>query len=559
MGSTTTNPIATITNNSGYDVDMYDVFNPSTDPKTPGPLTYTLLGTVPNGTAAKQVPTIHFASQVQAMLTGTIKALNGNYYQQFPVAVLAVSPLADSNAFTITSDTQQSMVDSFKFIKYVQANPSSQLATEFRKALGDKKSQEQAVNDFFKGTGSFQSCTITSWTAVLTWQAQFTNPWQGTYYLYSLGNGSSSNSGTTSGSSAPALVATLAIAASAADCSAVLTIAGTNDENTPVVMAGDGTMQEQNQGTGNTSVALKTSWLNVAQTSQQNGKTVSNYVIGAAFTGTINGVNVAGNLNQLAIPSPSKQSTSANDKNSANGFSLNSLEGLVGMLTSIGMLYYMAKDHKQAETQTKNDVQKEATSKSDAQAREAKVKADYQAIDVPQVQAMSVNVELTVANVQQGYREVGQAQDIQNKQDAVREQSGKLLEVLEAGAPSKATETAAENLVKARSGLEQATDLTETADARETGLTNASATLAETSADIQQALQDEGSQLSQDEEKALKDTREALDKVQEEAKAQEENRKEQEKQDDNDPSEEVDDNQFDNPESADKPDFEGGE
>lgn len=172
MGSTTTNPTATITNNSGYGVDIYDVFNPSSDPSTPVPLTYTLLATVPNGAVAQPVQTIHFASQVQAMLSGTIKELNGNYYQQFPVAVLAVSPFADSNAFTITSDMLQSMVDSFKFIKYVQANPSSQLSTKFNTALADNKSQEDAVNQLFKGTGSFQSCTMATWTAVFTWQAQ---------------------------------------------------------------------------------------------------------------------------------------------------------------------------------------------------------------------------------------------------------------------------------------------------------------------------------------------------------------------------------------------------
>lgn len=194
--------------------------------------------------------------------------------------MLAVSPFADSNAFTVTSDNQQSMVDSFKFIKYTQANPSSQLATQFRTALGDTTNQKTAVNKFFQGTGSFKLCTLSTWTAVFTWQAQFTNPWQGTYYLYSLDK-------------VPALVATLVITASADNSSAVLTMAGTNNENTAVVMAGDGTMSEQNQGTGNLSVALTPTWLNVAQTSQQDGKTVSNYVIGAAYTGTINGQKVA--------------------------------------------------------------------------------------------------------------------------------------------------------------------------------------------------------------------------------------------------------------------------
>jgi hypothetical protein len=88
---TSTNPIATITNKLGFDVDIYDVFNPNAS--TQGLLTYTKLATVPTGTAAQQVQTIHFASQLQATRSGNITALsNVNYYKQFPVAVLAVSP-----------------------------------------------------------------------------------------------------------------------------------------------------------------------------------------------------------------------------------------------------------------------------------------------------------------------------------------------------------------------------------------------------------------------------------------------------------------------------------
>ncbi|KAH7210745.1 uncharacterized protein BKA55DRAFT_529354 [Fusarium redolens] len=541
--NTSNNPVASITNNSGSSVDIYDVFNPSTDPKMQGPLTYTKLATVSSG-STQQVQTIHFASQLQAMLTGNITALSGTYYQQFPVAVLAVSPFADSNAFTITSDNQQSMVDSFKFIKYSQANPSSQLATQFRTALGDTKSQKDAVNKFFQSTGSFKLCTITTWTAVFTWQAQFTNPWQGTYYLYSLDK-------------VPALVATLAITASAANSSAVLTMAGTNNENTPVVMAGDGTMSEQNQGTGNLSVALTPTWLNVAQTSQQDGKTVSNYVIGAAFTGTINGQKVAGNLNQLAIPSSSDSSKNANNKNSANGFSLSTLEGLIGMLTSIGMLYYMAKGHKQAETQKKNDAEKDSTSKKDAQDKVEKVEKDYQAESVPEVQAQAQKVEATVPQVQQGYKEVVQAQDIQSKQDTVRQQEKSLEEVLEGGAPSQATEDTAVNLAKASNEVAKAADPNTSPAERDAALSDASTTLTKTSEDIQTALKDQAEELPKEEAEKLKDAQDAIDQVQEEAQAEKENQEEQEQRDEESPEKEVEDTTFDPPEGREAPPFEG--
>ncbi|ENH73688.1 hypothetical protein FOC1_g10000525 [Fusarium oxysporum f. sp. cubense race 1] len=161
MSSTTTTPTATITNNLGFDVDIYDVFNPDTT--KPGPLTYTFVVTVPNGASAQQVQTIRRYSQLQAM------------------------PM------------------------------------DFRTALGDKTSQEDAVNKFFQGTGSFKLCILSTWIAVFGWQTQFTSPWQGTYYLNSLDN-----------------------------------------ENTGVVMAGNGSMQEKDPGLGNISLALAPAWLNVA-------------------------------------------------------------------------------------------------------------------------------------------------------------------------------------------------------------------------------------------------------------------------------------------------------
>ena len=64
MASTNTNPTATITNNLGFDVDIYDVFNPNANTSTQGPLTYTKLATVSNGASTQQVQTIHFASQL---------------------------------------------------------------------------------------------------------------------------------------------------------------------------------------------------------------------------------------------------------------------------------------------------------------------------------------------------------------------------------------------------------------------------------------------------------------------------------------------------------------
>ncbi|KAH8646927.1 hypothetical protein BGZ60DRAFT_509592 [Tricladium varicosporioides] len=552
MGST--NPIATITNNLGYDVNIYDVFNPTASTTMQGPLTYTKLATVSNGASA-QVQTVHFASQLQAMRTGSITALNNNYYLQFPVAVLAVSPFADSNAFTLTSDMQQGMEDSFKFIKYTLANPSSQLATNFRTALGDKTSQKDAVNKFFQATASFKKCTLTTWTAVFSWQAQFTNPWQGTYYLYSLG---SSSTGSTTSSSAPALVATLVIVASAQADSAVLTMAGTNNENTSVVMGGDGTMQEQNQGTGNLSVVLTPTWLNITQTSQQDGKTVTNYAIGAAFTGTINGEKVSGNLNQLAIPDPSDTSSNAKDKNSANSFSISTFTQIVGMLTGIGMLFYMAKGHKQAETQKKNDAQKDAKDKPDAEKKQEQVEEKYQEEDVPVQRARSVELESSVVpEVQGGYRQLGQAQEIQINQATVARQESELRDVMEIAPPSPPTEVTAENLAKVKTDLRKAMDANSSATDRDAAMTEATTKLTDTAKELETTLADPSSNLAQEEEVALSNTKEAIEQAGEQTEALKENQKGKEKGIENDQEKDLDETELEEPQVEDPVEFVG--
>ena len=548
MSFKTAKPTATFVNNLGYDVDIYDVFNP--DANTQGPLTYTKLATVSNGATAQQMQTIHFASQLQSMRTGTITALNNNYYEQFPVAVLAVSPFAPSNTFILTRDMQQSMEQSFKFIKYSQANPTSKLAKDFRTALGDKKSQKAAVNAFFQSTGSFKLCTLNTWMAVFSWQAQFTSPWQGTYYLYSLGKGS--GGGGDGGSSAPALVATLAIVASAQASSAVLTMARANNQNTTIVMVGDGTMQEKDAGTGNLSVILNPTWLNVSQTSKQNGQTVTNYLIEAGFMGTINGTKVAGNLNQLAIPDSSNSSTNAKDKNSANGFTLSSFTQLMSMLISMGMLYYMAKGHKANEAQRKNNVQKEVNNENDAQQRENEVEENYQANDVPQLSEKVQELEIKVVQEVRGaYAQVKQAEGVQDMQGNVAKQIDQVAEVLKEDAPSQVTENTAERLAQARSNLQKAMDPATSVSDRNAALKEAVNTLNKTSAELNAELQKKGSELPEAEEKALSNTEDALNKVKERADAAEKTEEEQEKQDEKDPNQEVDEKNLENPVAVD--------
>ncbi|KAL9564989.1 hypothetical protein ACKAV7_010847 [Fusarium commune] len=558
MSSTTTNPTATITNNLGFDVDIYDVFNPDTS--KPGPLTYTFVVTVPNGASDQKVQTIRRYSQLQAMRTGNIEALNNNYYQQFPVALFVVTPFVSSSAFSLTKDMQQSMEQSFKFIKFSQANPTSQLATDFRTALGDKTSQEDAVNKFFQGTGSFKLCTLSTWTAVFGWQTQFTSPWKGTYYLYSLG------SSTAGSSSAPALVATLVITSSADANSAVLTMANTDNENTGVVMAGNGTMQEKDPGLGNISLALAPAWLNVAQTSQQDGKTVYKYVIGAAFTGTINGINVAGNLNQLSIPDPSDSSQNASDKNSANKLSISSIASVVGMLTgtlgvvaSIGMVYFMWKGSKQAEDQKKLDAQEEANDEEDANARERQVEQNHQRDEVPKVKAEADKLEADVApKVQEAYEVVGQAETIQRQVKNVEILELEIVDALENGPANENLEKVGDKVEDVRGKLRDATNIDKNAKDRKADLNNVKGDLKDASGKIQTVLEEEAGRLPQEVEKSLANAKDAMKKQEQQNEAREKAEEKLRERNKEKAEKELDDADFDNAKEQDDDPLEGG-
>ncbi|PNP61032.1 hypothetical protein FNYG_14120 [Fusarium nygamai] len=553
----TTNPIATITNNLGFDVDIYDVFIPNT--AKPEALTYTKVDTVRNGTSAKKVQTNRSYSQLQAMRTGNIEALNNNYYKQFPVAVLVVTPFT-SNVFTLTKDMQQGMEQSFKFIKFSQANPTSQLATDFRTALGDKSSQETAVNEFFKNTGSFKLCTLSSWTAVFGWQTQFTSPWQGTYYLYSLG------SSTAGSSSAPALVATLVIISSVDINSAVLTMANTDNENTEVEMGGNGTIQEKDPGTSNISLALAPAWLNVSQASQQDGKTVYKYLIGAAFTGTINGINVAGNLNELSIPDPSDSSQDASDKNSANKLSIGSIASIVGMLTgtlgvaaSIGMVYFMWKSYKQAEDQKKLDAQEGAKNKADANKREREAEELFLRDETPEVKEKTAKLEADVGpKVKDGYRVVSQAEKAQTQVREGITMENNVVSVLENSPANESIEKLGDAVRNFKGKTRDALNKDLTPEQRQKLQDSATDDAKDIGVKSQEVLKDQEGRISQQNAKLLHNTQEATQRTRQQAEARDKAQKDIEQRDKAESEENVDESQFEDAKKQDN-EVEGGE
>jgi len=174
------------------------------------------------------------------------------------------------------------------------------------------------------------------------------------------------------------------------------------------------------------------------------------------------------------------------------------------------------------------------------------------------VQAQATKVEATVPEVQQGYKGVNQAQDIQGKTDTIRQQEQSLEEVLEGGAPSPTTEDTAVNLSKASKEVASATDPTKSPEERDASLKDATTTLNKTSEDIQTALKDEAEKLPEEEAQKLEDASEAIDQTQKEADAEKEVQEEQEKENEESPENEVEDSTFDPPEGREAPPFEGG-
>ncbi|ESU17371.1 hypothetical protein FGSG_10628 [Fusarium graminearum PH-1] len=462
----------TVTNNVGYDVDIFNVFSPVSNPTpgTPVALTYTKLATVPNGAVAQQVQGVPGGSSLQAMITGNIETLNGNYYQQFPAAVMGVSLFAMTLDFTLTSEMLQNMVDSFQFIKYMQANPSSAQAKGFRTALA-QKTPEDAINAFFPTTASFQQCTYSTWNTVFTWQTQFTSAWQG-------------------------------------------------GQSTPVAMPGDGTMQEQNIGTGNLSVSLNPVWLNVVQTSHKTGDVYN--VIGAAFAGTINNVNVAGNINQLVVPSiPSTSPTFGSVMSSICHYS-DKLGSLIGILTGVATVLIMFKDSKAAEKQRILDAQKEAKTESEAKDKEAKIKAESDAKFQSEFIQASPTVEFRASQAVDGYKEVAVADNVQKNMKTVLGEGEKLQQELTDDPSNPAIEKTDADLGGAVEDLMKADNPGTSLADDQAILKNVDKTVADTSEDLKTEVQDANNTASKSEQTAEK----GVEKVAEDVKNQAEETKE---------------------------------
>lgn len=534
-------PKATITNNSGIDVEIFDVYNTSGDPN--GKLTYTSLGKIKAG-QAQDIQTIHFASQLQAMYTGAVSALNNKFYYQFPVAVFGISKLSKATTYTISEDDKTGMEQAFQFIKYSTANADSKLAQDFRTALADKD-QKTKVDAFFAQTGSFNKCNLVKWTAVTSWQSQFTSAWQGPYYLYNVPQ--------TKDGSDIKLIAVVNITSTATDNKAIISIANANGEVSAqsqavaLDMAGNSVLSEAKVGAGDLTVNLQPVWINVVQT---NSDSTMNYLIGSVLSGTVNGIKVIGTQQSRDLPASKNKGKTEKDKlKEASEWSkiisglLSPFSSVAGLVISAGMLYYMAKGHNEAKTQKMNDAENKAS--KDSTVTQDQVKQEQQKIEeqykdsVPtELQAEVQAKEADIGKLKAANSDVVKAQKQAVLENTVDSQVEQLEEVLETEAPTDALENTAKKLADIQTNIENGGDL----DVTESDL-------AQVKQDVEAELTKRGNEMQAYERDALQEAQDAMDRQAEQSKELAEAQAEKKTELEKEPSEELSEDTFEEPET----------
>ena len=445
------NPTVSVTNSSGLDVEIFDVYNPGTGDQQV-PFQYTSLGKISNGQTSN-IATIRMASQLLAVYTGNLTLANNTfYYQNFPVSVNGVSVLDDTPiTWTISPDDSLSMQQAFLFIKYTSANPNSTLSTDFQTAMKNDN-QETAVNAYFASTGSFPKATLSSWTQIISWQTQFMSAWQGPYYLYN----------TPTGDETVKLIAVVNIVSSASANSAKIYVAsqdGTyspSSQNVDLVQSGAGTITESQPGVSPLSVSLTPVWMNISSVDNSGNVT---YGIGGAMSGTFNGTNVMGTGQKLDIPSSgSGGSGSGSDGGQTAQQVQNTISTLVNTLISFGMLFIMYKQWQEGKTKAKDDVVNKAQNpeknkdqiKQEQQAAEAQVDAQEQ----PKVEQQQKEAQKAGQDLPQQRQDVVDAQKDMTIQKAVEEQSGKLRDLLMEVPPNANIEQAVQKFEAAKTDIE---------------------------------------------------------------------------------------------------------
>lgn len=289
--NTSNNPVVSVTNNSGVDVDIFDVFDPNPEGQQ-GSYQYTKLAKVSNGQTAN-IQTLRNASQLLATYSGKI-SLGGNsaYYEKFPVASKGVSVLDNPPyAWSILADDYAGSQQAFQFIKFTSANPASNIAKGFITAL-QQNDDGASVNKYFAGSASFAKATFESWSQVVFWQTQSLSAWQGSYFLYNVPKAgekiqqmaavsiTSDSNGTTGSLYLP-------------DDKGVIQ---TDAKKYSIKPSGTGAIVLEDSGGSDLALSLTPAWVTILTITNPGA---DGYPVGGSLSGTLNNDNVVGTGQKL--------------------------------------------------------------------------------------------------------------------------------------------------------------------------------------------------------------------------------------------------------------------
>ena len=509
----------TITNQLSVPLDIYDVFNPASSGQT-APYLYTKLGTIAAG-ATGTVTTIRQVSQLEAMYTGTISELLGWYYYQFPIKLMSGTQFSFGNppplSYTIADADRESMIQSFLFHKFAMANPDSALTKNLNAAL--KSTDPTAVNTFFAGTQNFKSCTLSSWNAVMTWLTMFTSGWQGPYYLYLTAPDSPPQN------YVPVLIGTLNIVSTDSASSATLTLCNQDSsgnlhplspaQTSTVVMAGDGTMVDQNPGQDATAT-LTPVWVNTIQTTMNGNQSQTSYISGPTVTGTVAGKKVVSTQTLMPLPSQTQSSNSLASGWSIFSQSFGTLCQVVGLIVGMAMLYQMAKQRTASKETAEEKAKSEAKDESDY---EEQVKAVDEDPGNGTAEIFTENADkigTDSKDVAAGYAQASEVQQKEVLTEAIDSESQTLsnevgTELADGLTPDQGFE---DTVTKAMDSFGTAQQ-----EANDGELSDASTTLSDAATSMQQTLDQSASQMQQSEDDALRNSVDAASSAADQADA----------------------------------------
>jgi|GEM_PF-3214130 len=523
--NTSNNPQVTITNNSGVDVDIYDVYNPSGKADQ---YTYTKLDTLKKG-VSKVVQTIHMASELLAVDSGDITLAKVKFHEEmFPVAVFSASALdTPPLKWSMTADDYTGAKQSFLFAKYSNANPDSKIVKTFNAAL--KKATDdkgKAVDAFFKGTANFPKATYVSWIQIINWQTQSLSPWQGTYYLYNVPK-------------ADEKLELLCVVAITKDGSGTVYVADSNgnyqgNQHSTIEQSGDGHIVTS--GDMSLNLSVRPIWSNIRSVSS---KGAVRYGIGGALIGTFNGTQVSGSGRKYDLSSIGNGSSNTLDNylkwQAAVG-------GMFGNLVSFAMLVIMFKEFqmkkKDAKDKVVNDAKDPESNRDKIKEEQQKAEDEVKAEEEPKIEAQEQTEQADSSQLPEQRREVDDAQDRIEIGDAVDSARDKVDDLLREVPPSDAIEEAIGKAVEARN------------DARDGDMEAAFEDISSASEIINKEAQSAESSFNEQEKEASEDIAKEIEEERQREADAEKAKEELEKEHDQDPDSDIKDDRFDPPEEG---------